>query len=325
MATKPKKSTKPTNKKHIKKLSVRTRLKRVPGRARNRIVAKLKRKEKQPRPTKKLSGSFRLLIDSASLLRQHWKLFCGITLIYFILIVLLAGGLSGLTSVKDLKSAFVQEFGNLSASLALFGMVVGSTGSTTSATGSIYQTIVVLIVSLATIWALRQVLAGEKIRVRDAFYKGMYPLIPFVLVLLFICILFIPAMISGFIFNVVILGGLAINALELGLWMTLVIGLLLLTLYMVTTRIFAIYIVTLPDMQPMAAIKAAKKIVRYRRWAIIRKLLFLPFIMVIIAAVIVLPLIVYAPVAVQAVFVLMSMFALVFAHTYAYGLYKELL
>ncbi|MCA9332095.1 hypothetical protein KC968_04105 [Candidatus Saccharibacteria bacterium] len=325
MVTKPKKSTKPTNKKYANKVSVKARLKRIPVRVRNKVVAKIRQKDKQPRPTKKLSGSFRLLIDSASLLRQHWKLFCGITLVYFFLIVLLAGGLSGLTSVKDLKSTFVQEFGNLTASLALFGMVVGTTGNTTSATGSIYQTLVVLIVSLATIWALRQILAGEKIRVRDAFYKGMYPLVPFVLVLLFICILFIPAMVSGFIFNVVILGGLAINVLELVLWMALIISLLLLTLYLVTTRIFAIYIVTLPDMQPVAAIKAAKKIVRYRRWAIIRKLLFLPFIMVIIAAIIILPLIVYAPVTVQVVFVLLSMFALVFAHTYAYSLYKELL
>lgn len=299
-----------------------------PGKRLSRLRAMRPRRRtsrRQPRPAKKLTGSFRLFIDSSSLVRQHWKLFGGITLVYFALSMILVGGLSGQYSISELKDTFAEEFGRLSASLALFGLLVSSTGGSASESGAAYQTIVILLVSLATIWALRQVLAGEKVGIRDAFYKGMYPLVPLVLVLLFMCLLFAPALVAGFVFNVVIVGGLAVTALEYVLWMGLVVLLLSWTLYMVVTRVFAIYIVTLPDMRPMAAIKAARKLVRYRRWSIIRKLLFLPFALVVIGAVIVLPLIMLVPAVVQWVFVLLSMFALVFAHAYTYSLYKELL
>ena len=320
------KPAKKTGKKLTKKLSgISSRAASGKRLGRLRPIKLRRRKSNQPRPTKKLTGSFRLFIDSASLVRQHWKLFGGITLVYFVLTMVLVGGLSGEYSISELKKTFAEEFGRLSASLALFGLLVSTTGSSASESGAVYQTLVILLVSLATIWALRQVLAGEKVRIRDAFYKGMYPLVPLVLVLLFICLLFIPALIGGFVFNIVITGGLAVTTLEYILWMGLVILLLSWTLYLVVTRIFAIYIVTLPDMQPMAAIKAARKLVRFRRWLIIRKLLFLPFALVVIAAVIILPLIMFAPVVVQWVFVMLSMFALVFARAYAYSLYKELL
>lgn len=284
-----------------------------------------KKKEKPPRPTRKLTGSFRLFADSVSLLRQHWKLFGGITLVYLALSIILVGALSGEYSFSALRESFVEEFGRLSASLALFGVLVGSTGSTTSESGAVYQTLVVIIISLATIWALRQVLAGEKIQIRDAFYKGMHPLVPLVLVLLFLSLLFIPAAIAGFLFNVVLAGGLAVTVLEQVLWFALIVLLFSWSVYLVINRIFALYIVTLPDMRPMAAIKAARRLVYWRRWAIIRKLLFLPFALLVIGAVIILPLIVFVPAIVQYVFLALSMFALVLAHAYAYSLYKELL
>lgn len=324
------KSASVTNKKD-QKSTKRTKLDQSTSLAKKKLTKlvpkKLRRqkKEKPPRPTRKLTGSFRLFMDSTSLLRQHWKLFGGITLVYFVLNMVLVGGLSGQYSVSELKQTFTQEFGRWSSSLALFGLLVSSTGSSGSESGAVYQTVVILLVSMATIWSLRQVLAGERVSVKDAFYKGMYPIVPLVLVLLFVCLLFIPAVIAGFLFNVIISGGLAVNVWEYVLWFGLIIMLLAWTLYMLVTRIFAIYIVTLPDMKPMAAIKASKKLVLYRRWSLIRKLLFLPFALVVLGAVIILPLIMFAPVVVQWVFVLLSMFALVFAHTYTYSLYKELL
>lgn len=284
-----------------------------------------KKKDKPPRPTRKLTGSFRLFADSISLLRQHWKLFGGITLVYMFLSIVLVGALSGDYSFSELRKGFEDEFGRLTASLALFSLLISTTGSPTSESGAVYQTVVVLVVSLATIWALRQVLAGEKIQIRDAFYKGMYPLVPLVLVLLFLSILFVPAVVAGFLFTVVLAGGLAVTVLEQVLWSGLVLLLFLWSLYLVINRIFAVYIVTLPDMRPMAAIKAARRLVYWRRWAVIRKLIFLPFAMLIVGAVIILPIIAFVPAIVQYVFLILSMFALVFAHTYSYSLYKELL
>lgn len=303
-----------------KTTAVKKRLLKVPS-----LKFRRKKKDKPPRPTRKLTGSFRLFADSVSLLVQHWRLFGGITLVYLLLSIVLVGALSGSYSLSALQESFTEEFGRLSASLALFGVLVGSTGSVASEAGAVYQTIVVLMVSLATIWALRQVLAGEKIRIRDSFYKGMYPLVPLVLVLLFLSLLFIPAAIAGFLFNVVLAGGLAVTVLEQVLWFALVVLLLVWSLYLVVNRLFAVYIVTLPDMRPMEAIRAARRLVYWRRWSIIRKLLFLPLALLVIGALIVLPLIAFLPAVVQYVFLVLSVLALVFAHTYTYSLYRELL
>jgi hypothetical protein len=283
------------------------------------------RKQKPDTPPKKVSGSFRLFMDSASLVRQHWKLFGGITLVYLLLSLILVGGFGKGFDLSELNELLTEEFGQLSASIALFGLLLGSTGNAASESGTVYQVVVTLLITLATIWALRQALVGEKVQIRDAFYKGMYPLVPFVLVLFFICLLFIPALIASFIFNTVFGGGLAGALVEQVAWAGLILLLVGWSLHLLVTFVFGIYIVTLPDVRPVAALKAARKLVLYRRWSVTRKLLFLPLAFIVISAVIVLPLIMLTPMIVQWSFAVLSMFALIFAHTYLYSLYKELL
>jgi hypothetical protein len=311
------KKTKPTGKK------IQEESQGLSG-AKKRFPRPRLRRLKPETPPKKLTGAFRLFSDSMSLLRQHWRLFSGITLVYLILSLLLVGGL-GEHNVTELKETFTEELGQTSASIAVFSLLLGTAGRATTESGAAYQTIVVILVSLATVWSLRQVLAGERVGIRDAFYKGMYPLVPFVLVLLFLCVLLLPAIIGGFILSIVFGGGLAVSLAEMVLWAVVIFLLTLASLYLLSTYVFAIYIVTLPDVRPVAAIKTARKLAVYQRWAIIRKLLFLPFALVILGAVTMLPLIALAPAAVQAVFLLLSMIALIFTHTYAYSLYKELL
>ncbi|HTE22272.1 MAG TPA: hypothetical protein VK674_04500 [Candidatus Limnocylindria bacterium] len=289
------------------------------------LPGRLSGRQQRPAPAKKLSGSFGLFADCVSLWRQHWKIFGGITLVYLLLSLLLVGGLGGGLDVPGLKEGVVEEVGQLNASIALFGLLVGSAGSVASESGAVYQTIVLLLVSLAAIWALRQVHAEVRISVRDAFYKGIYPLVPFVLVFLFICLELVPLMIASFVYVTVLGGGLVAGIVEQGLWWLLMLALAAASLYLLSASLFALYVVCLPDVRPMAAIRAANRLVRYRRWLLIRKLLFLPLALVSIGAALILPLIIFAPGAVQWVFAPLSMAAFVFAHTYFYSLYRELL
>ncbi len=291
---------------------------------------KLRRKDrkqaKQPKPTyRKLTGSFRLFRDSMSLVWQHWKLFAGITLVYIVLSLTLIGGLGGGLDIQGLREDLGSELGNFGSSITLFGVLVGSVGSTTSEQGAAYQTVVVVIISLAVIWALRQLMAGEKIGLRDVFYKGMYPLVPFVLVLLVMGVQLIPLMVAGFLYSAVFVGGLAVGAIEMLLWMVPIVLLIAWSVRMTAASLFALYIVTLPDMRPLAALRSAKKLVHYRRLAIIRKLLALLVILVVLGALITIPLIMLVPFLVVWVFVVLSMLGLIVAHTYIYNLYRELL
>lgn len=293
--------------------------------SRIKSIRLVKRNPSVQRSNKKLTGAFRLFMDSASLFRQHWKLFVGISMIYILLNAILAGGLSGCQDFAELKDTFTEEFGQMSANIALFGILLGSAGSSSSEGGAVYQSLIIIIISLAAIWSLRQVLAGEKFKIRDTFYKGMYPLVPFMLVLIFLGIILIPAMLGSFLYEAIFGGGVAVIWWEFVVWGSLVVTLLFTSLYFITSYMFALYIVTLPNMAPVAAIRSAKKLSSGRRWSILRKLTFLPLVFVVLGAAVLLPLISFAPGLVQYVFAALSAFGLIFAHIYFYSLYKELL
>lgn len=277
----------------------------------------------------KLLNVWRLTRAAGLTLWRHKDLFIGITLVYGLLNVILAQGLSGGTDISTLKHTlnqiFTGHFGGLASGLSIFVVLVGSAGNNSSPTAGAYQLFLALIASLAIIWALRQVLAGSRIRILDSYYRGMYPLIPFILVLLVIGLQLIPLLIGSTLYSLVITNGIAVYFVEKLIWAILFAVLALLSLYMISSSVFALYIVTLPDMTPTKALRSARELVRYRRWTVLRKILCLPLILLIIAAVIMLPIIVWLTPAAQWAFFLLTMFSLTGIHAYMYTLYRELL
>lgn len=277
----------------------------------------------------KLPNVWKISRKAALTLWAHKKLFIGITLVYGVLNLCLAQGLSNGTDVASIKDSlnqvFTGHFGFLLSGLSIFIAMVGSAGNTTDQTAGAYQIMLALTASLAMIWALRQSLAGKRLRVRDAFYRGMYPLIPFLLVLLVVGAQLIPMILGSTLYSVVINNGIAVYVVEKILWGLLFAGLALLTVYMLTSSLFALYIVTLPDMTPMKALRSARELVRYRRWTVLRKLLCLPIILLLIALVIMLPVIILVPPLARWVFFVLTMFGLLAIHAYMYTLYRELL
>ena len=94
---------------------------------------------------------------------------------------------------------------------------------------------------------------------------------------------------------------------------------------MISSSIFALYIVTLPDMTPLKALRSARQLVRHRRWTVLRKILFLPILLIVVAAIVMLPIIIWTPPLAQWIFFVLTMFAIAAVHAYAYALYRELL
>ena len=242
---------------------------------------------------------------------------------------MLAQGLSGGTDISTLKDTLSEVFtGNFSAvasSLTIFVTRVGSAGNTTNQTAGAYQIFLALLGSLAIIWALRQIFAGSSPRVRDGYYRGMAPLVPFILVLLVIGLQLIPLVVGSTLYGLIINNGIAVYFVEKLLWALLCGLLALVTFYMLSSSLFALYIVTLPDMTPMRALRSARELVRYRRWTVLRKVLCLPLVLLLAAALIMLPIIILAAPLAQYVFFLLTMSTLVAVHAYMYTLYRELL
>ncbi len=284
---------------------------------------------------KKVSGSFRLFANSLNVLKQNWRLFLVITLIYGVLSIILVRGIGGgldLSGIKDsIKQGTNGQYSQLATGTILFSYLLGSSGgsasadSTNQASAGTYQTMLVILMSLVIIWALRQVLAKQAIKARDAFYNGMYPLVQFILVLLVIGLQLMPMLIGAWIYGSVIGNSLANTGLEKFLWLLLFFALTVASIFMISSSIFAAYIVTLPNMTPLKALRSAKALVKNRRWLVIRKVLFLPLAILVIAAVIMIPLILILTPVAEWVFFALSMFGLVVVHSYMYSLYRELL
>jgi hypothetical protein len=273
--------------------------------------------------------AWKLFRKSFQVLKRRRRLFLGIVAVYLLLTVVLVKGFGVSTGVIDLKDTLQEVFkgstGQLATGFTLFAALLTSTGSGGTETSSLYQTIFLVITSLALIWALRQVLAGEKPKVRDAFYRGMSPLVPFLLVLGVVCLQMTPLVIGTWLYSAVIASGVAATVAEQAVWWICVGMLTLLSFYMLTSSLFALYIVTLPEMTPMKALKSAREIVRYRRWVIMRKILALPVLLLLSGALIMVPLIIFATPVAEWAFFILNMAVLAVIHSYMYTLYRELL
>lgn len=257
------------------------------------------------------------------------KIFGGIVLLYGLLNLVLVRGLGGSSDLTALKSGLdtvLHGFtGALTSSLATYAALLASSGSGNTQTSSIYQGVLFLVCSLAFIWALRQSLAGRIVRVRDSFYRGMYPLVPFVLLFLLMGVQLVPLAAGNGLYSAVVHYGIAVHPWERLLWVAITIVLSLWSLRMVTASIFALYIVTLPGMTPLRAYRSARQLVYGRRLLLWRKLIFLPIVLLVIATLIELPLILLlTPLAVWTFFAI-SMLALPIVHGYLYNLYREML
>ena len=153
----------------------------------------------------------------------------------------------------------------------------------------------------------------------------MYPIIPFILVLLVICIQLIPFIIGSGLYVTVTANGIAAHFIEQAFWLLVLVALTLWSLYMITATIFALYIVALPDMTPLKAIRSARQLVRHRRFIVLRKILFMPVLLFVIAALVMLPIILVVAGLAPLVLLALTMIGLVAVNAYMYTLYRELL
>lgn len=275
-----------------------------------------------------LTSAPQLFISAVRTLLRHWQLFTGILATYAVLMIVFVGGFSG-SSASTLKSglsqAFHGHFKAFSTGVSLFSVIVGTDTKGSTTTAGVYETILFIVVSLAIIWTLRQLYAKHPVRVRDGFYLGMYPLVPFVLVLLVIGLELIPLVVGGAIYGDVVGGGIAVNAYENMAMLCIFLLFAATTVYLLCSTIFALYIATLPDATPMQALYAARELTQYRQWTVLRKLLFLPLALFIGGTVIVIPLALFLTPIATPIFFLLSIVALAITHSYLYALYRELL
>jgi hypothetical protein len=279
-----------------------------------------KRLPRAPMPT--IAGSFILLGRSLGLLKRHWKLFLGIVAVYALLNLLLVQNFFGIdisATKATAEQTLTGTWGKVTGGFSVLTYMFGASGNSPSTNA--YRLILGFIGSLAMIYALRQIIAGKNVRIRDGFYLGMYPLIPFVLVFLVISLELIPIALATYLFTAV---GNS-NGAETVLWIIVLTSLTAVTLYLLSSSILALYIVCLPGVAPLTALRSAVRLVRGRRAVAIRRLLFLPLVLAILLSVVMIPIIWLATPLASVVFFIFLMIVLPLVHAYLYNLYRELL
>jgi len=285
--------------------------------------------KKIPHPAGPLPSIRILIRKTLKLISSNYKPLFGILIVFIVLNLVLVRGFASPTSVSSIKDSLTQLFGTETTGITLVGTVfsefLSPTDGSVSSTASVYRTLLFVIVSLTLIWVYRQSAAGKKVSTKNAFYGGMYPLIPFLLVFLVLILQLLPGYIGVFIYNTVSSGGIAASVAEKGLWISLMATLILLSVYMVSSSLFALYIVTLQDMSPMQALRSSRLLVFSRRLSVFRKLLIIPLVALLALILIVVPAIYFLPWLASWLYFTLSLASIIFLHAYLFTLYKELL
>ncbi len=276
-----------------------------------------------------LPSAWKITKKSARLLWTYKRLYIGIALVYIVLNLVFVRGLSQGIDVQELSNTLKESFsGNvdrLLGSISIISFIAQGNSEANIEVANIYNMLVLVVTSLAIIWALRRSRQQEVVTTKQAFYSGMTPLVPFILTIGLLLCMLIPLAIGNTIYGVVIQNAIATTTVERILWLMFFGLTILLSMYLITSAIFSLYIVTMPNMSPLLAIKSSRNIARFRRFAIMRKLMFLPFVMSLAFVFILVPVIIFVPWLAEPVYYLLVAGSIVFSHTYTYTLYRELL
>lgn len=273
----------------------------------------------------KLPSSFSLLKGSSRFIYEHKKKLSGVVavpLVLYLLIVRLGSSFD-----PSLTSELIsQQLGDneLLNNAVLAGVIIGSGGGLQAGANSLIITPLLIMGSLAIIWALRRLVAKKDFHIRDAYYSGMYPLIPFVLIVLLMTAQFIPFAIGGFLYSIADANELIGSLLERGVFIAIWIGLSLLSAYWLANSLMAMYAVTLPDIYPLQALRATKAIIKGRRWLVFRKIFLLALGLLTVFGLTLLLAIFVVPAVAVFVYDALVILALLFGHVYMYKLYRSL-
>lgn len=302
-----------------------TKLLRKPRKVKKGSYRSFRLQKKLPQPAAPLLTGPKLFVQAVKLLSANWRPFGLFALVYAVISLVVVQNISSSGDITTLQTSLQELLKGQWSQVFTSSALVIMLGSGSSSQVSAYHFIWVVIGSLAFIWALREVYAGRKIKVRDAFYRGVYPLTVFILVLVMLGIECIPAILAVSGYSTVVGNGIAASGVEQVLWAVFSLLLGSLSVYFIGMHLMAMYISCLPHMTPVRALRSSRELATGRIGLIVRRVLFLLLAMLVIAAVILAPLVLYAPAAAIVAFFISGVVGLLLLHAYLYCLYRALL
>ena len=215
----------------------------------------------------------------------------------------------------------------------------------TSATGGISQSLtdvqqvyaglITILTWLTSVWLLRNILAGHKVKVRDGLYSAGAPIVSTFIVLLVFVVQLLPIALALIGYSAASASGLLAGGVEAMLFWVVALLLAMLSLYWITSTFFALIIVTLPGMYPFRALKVAGDMVVGRRLRIMYRLLWGGLNIVVVWALIMIPVImidswmktIWTAISwfptLPIILLVLTTLTVIFASSYVYLLYRK--
>lgn len=277
-------------------------------------------------------------------LKKNAKLFILLGLVY----ALFSGLVLGLASQQTFnelrqtiqesgQEAFDGNWGEIgTAAMLTLSTVTGNLSPDLSESQQIYSVFFGLLLWLTTVWLLRNILAKNKVRLRDGLYSAGAPIVSTLALFAVLVLQLLPIALVAIAYGAALSSGLLEGGVEAMLFWIAAALLSALSLYWITSTAIALVIITLPGMYPFRALVMSGDIVVGRRLRVLYRLLWAVLLTVVVWAVVLVPTILidaaiknlwsaieWLPI-VPIVILVLSTASLVWIASYVYLLYRRI-
>ncbi|MBR3323450.1 hypothetical protein IKG16_01020 [Candidatus Saccharibacteria bacterium] len=248
----------------------------------------------------KVPGLLSHAVNVFKVIFKNWKLFLPLILLATIFNILLVGLMNEDTytafqsAVDETNQNYADgKLGNFAkAGLTLISVVTtGGLSQGLTETQIIFLAAIFLIVWLVTVYIIRHYFAGHKIKLRDALYNALTPLLSTLVVLVIFLIQLLPIVFTVIIYSAAIQTEFLSTPFYALVFFIFASLMILFSLYLISSTTMALVAVTAPGLYPMKAISSASDLIMGRRIKLIIRILFLLLVVAIIYVVFMLPLI----------------------------------
>ena len=234
--------------------------------------------------------------------RSLWKqrrTFFGLAAVYALITALLVGLSSQDTYTTitdtlrdtsgDIFQGNVGEVGK--AGLLFLTAMSGGFSQTLTEAQQVYAGLIALLTWLTTVWLLRSILAGHKVKLRDGLYNAAAPILSTFIVAIVLIVQLLPLALALIAYSAAVSTGLLNSGVAAMLFWIAASLLAVLSLYWITSTFIALVVVTLPGMYPLKALKTAGDLVIGRRIRILLRILWMGLGIFVTWAVVMIPII----------------------------------
>ena len=194
---------------------------------------------------------------------------------------------------KIVQTAGRDQLGNFAKAGLLLVSTVSSGGlsGALSESQQVFAVIIFLLIWLITIYLLRHILAGHKIKLRDGFYNALTPLISTFVVFVVALIQAIPILLVIITYSAAVSTDFLSTPFYALIYFIFACVMLILSGYLLSGTLTALVAVTAPGLYPIAALHTASDLMASRRIRYIIRLLFLIFVVAVLWVIVMMPII----------------------------------